>query len=372
MKSGQTVGLEVLDDVHTALDADFNILVQLKHTVRNNAKGSPVALGELDSDVWKTLSNWSKIISDEAEGRKESAAQLAFVEKTEFHLVSNKSESKLNGFLQVLAQFKTRQVEFQVVLDRLVFLEGKTTDATIKAYIAAVRELEVDVLTEFFRHIHVELELDDIIGCVKRSLLEKFIDPDKVDTVFARLDSNIRADNFIAVKKGEKILIGFNDFMGRYRRIFDDGRTKKLVFQKFTPELPSDIFAQKFIRRLLEIGDITESDEELAIDYTTYKLRISRYLQQWVQEGDLVGEEVDAFHEEVLVRWKNEFRAAFRSCNTPEQIVDAALDLLIELRRDRFKIGDTELTTTLSNGELYYLSDAGQIGWHKDWSANEQ
>ncbi|MFP4893800.1 ABC-three component system protein [Paraburkholderia sp. EG304] len=372
LKSGQTVGLEVEDDVHTTLDADFNILVQLKHTVRSNAKGDPVALTELDSDLWKTISNWSQVIGDKAEGREELSQQLRFVEKTEFHLVSNKSESKTNEFLQILDRFNLGGDDFQTLLDHLKSLESKTVDQSIKGYIDGVLKLETEVIEAFFRHIKVELGLDDIVGRVKRSLLEKIIDPDKVDTVFGRLDSSIRTDNFIAVKRGEAILISFDDFMKRYRRIFDDGRTKKLVYPKFTPELPSDIFAQRFIRRLLEIGDISESDEELAIDYTTYKLRISRYLQQWVQEGDLVSEEIEAFHEEVFVRWRNEFRAAFRGCNTPHQIIDAAMTLLITLRREQFKLGDTELSTTLSNGELYYLSDAGQIGWHRDWSANEQ
>jgi hypothetical protein len=87
LKPGQSVGLEVKDDVHTALNADFNILVQLKHTVQNNAKGDPIALTELDSDLWKTLYNWSQVISDSAEGRGSHAAQKRFVENTRFHLV---------------------------------------------------------------------------------------------------------------------------------------------------------------------------------------------------------------------------------------------------------------------------------------------
>ncbi|RQS03086.1 hypothetical protein DIE07_33070 [Burkholderia sp. Bp9002] len=294
------------------------------------------------------------------------------MEKAEFHLVSNKSQSEANEFLQILDEFNSGEADFQALLDHVKYLGNKTADQNIKGYFGAVLKLDVGILEAFLRRIRVELELDDIVARVKRSLLEKIIDPDKVETVFNRLDSSIRADNFIAVKRGEAILISFDDFMKRYRRIFDDGRTKKLVYPKFTPDLPGDIFAQRFIKRLLEIGDISESDEELAIDYTTYKLRISRYLQQWVQEGDLVSEEIEAFHEEVFVRWRNEFRVAFRGCNTPNQIVDAAMDLLIMLRRDQFRLGDTELSTTLSNGELYYLSDAGQIGWHRDWSANEQ
>jgi hypothetical protein len=257
------------------------------------------------------------------------------------------------------------------VLTRIQYLEGETADEGIKRYIGAVLGLAPEVLEAFLSNVRLELELDDIIRRVKNSLLAKIIDNDKLETVFARLDSNIRTDNFIAIKRGESIIISFDEFMKRYKRIFDDGRSKKLVFQKFTPELPDDIFAQKFIKRLLEIGDILESDEELAIDFTTYKLRLARYLEQWLQEGDLVSDEIENFHEEVFVRWRNEFRAAFRSCSSPDEILDAALELLRGLRANQFTVGETELSTTLSNGELYHLSDAGMIGWHKDWSANE-
>ncbi|MGT2431936.1 hypothetical protein ACU4GI_25965 [Cupriavidus basilensis] len=34
LKTGQSAGLEVKDDVHTELDVDVNILFQIKHTVQ--------------------------------------------------------------------------------------------------------------------------------------------------------------------------------------------------------------------------------------------------------------------------------------------------------------------------------------------------
>lgn len=63
----QFVGLEVKDDVHTDLDNDCQILIQLKHTTQKNADGSAKNLTTFDSDLWKTLSNWSKVITDKEE-----------------------------------------------------------------------------------------------------------------------------------------------------------------------------------------------------------------------------------------------------------------------------------------------------------------
>ncbi|WP_147309515.1 ABC-three component system protein [Cupriavidus taiwanensis] len=369
LKTGQSAGLEVKDDVHTELDVDVNILFQIKHTVQKNAAGDAKALTELDSDLWKTLYNWSQFIGDKTQGRGTSKEQLKYLGRTEFHLVTNKTSNANNKFLSTVGAYQCGDEPFDVLLSNIGSLEKKATDANIKSYIRAVLKMPKSVCKEFFQRIRFELKLDDVIGRVKQSILEKIIDADKVEQVFNRLDSNIRADNFMAVKRGEAIQISFEQFMQRYKRIFDDGRTKKLVYPPFTPDLPGDIFAQRFIQCLLDIDDISVADEELAIDYTKYKLRIATYLNQWVHTGDLVLDEVHEFHNEVFARWRNEFRVAFRGCNTADDIIEAALALLTTLRRERFTLGGTEINTTLSNGELYYLSDIERIGWHRDWEA---
>lgn len=368
---GQSVGLEIKDDVHTELDADFNILYQVKHTVQTNAAGAPIALTELDSDLWKTLYNWSQVISDKADGRGEIAAQLTFVDKTEFHLVSNKSHSKSNNFLQLVVDFHGSNGDFEPLRAHIDTLANKTQDEDIRKYILAVTQLDLTVRKKFFENVRFELELEDIIGRIKRSIREKIVDVEKIDAVFERLDSRIRSDNFLAVKNGQAIKIDFEEFAKRYAKIFDDARTKKLVYYRFEPELPQDIFAQQFIKRLLEIGAIAATDDERAVEYTKYKLRISKYLEQWVQEGNLVSDEVEDFHEDVFLRWENEFYDSFRKCANVEEVIDSAMGLLTQLRRERFRLNETDLDTKLSNGELYYLSDIGRIGWHRDWKDND-
>jgi len=367
LKMGQSVGLEVKDDVHTALDSDFQLLFQLKHTVQKATSGAAIALSELDSDLWKTLHNWAKVISDEVENRKSVASQLAFVKKTEFHLVTNKSESKLNKFLQLVAQFQNGIVSFQEIEQHLKDLLTKSSDQKIKSYISAVMELSDEVLKEFVPRLFVELGEDDVIGLVKRALHEKIIDESKIDAVFARLDSNLREDNFIAIKKGGQVVIKYEEFIKRYRNVFADARSTRLSLPPFKPALPDDIFAQKFIKQLLEIKDLKPDDIESAVEYTTQKMRITRYLEQWLQSGELVIDEVNDLHDEVILRWKNEFKGAFDKCANLTDVVDKALEILKELRRHRFKVAAAELNLELSNGELYYLSEESKIGWHRDW-----
>ncbi|MBB5766012.1 ABC-three component system protein [Xanthomonas euroxanthea] len=367
---GQSVGFEIKDDVHTELHGDFNVLYQLKHTIQKNAAGAPIALTELDADLWKTFYNWSNVISDEADGRKEISAQRTFVAKTEFHLVSNKSANNNNRFLQLLVKFQETR-EFDGINLHLISLLDKTQDLEIKKYIQSVVDLDETVRKEFLDHVRFELEIDDIIGKVKKSIREKIVDPDKIDSVFERLDSLVGSDTFLAIKSGDTRTISFEMFATRYGKIFEDSRSKKLVPRRFQTVLPNDIFEQLFIKRLIEIGALAVGDSERAAEYTRQKIRLSANLEKWVQEGNVVGDEVDDFHNDVFSRWDNEFYGLFINCSTIPEVINCAFEMLKMLKRERFRLSGTELDTQLSNGELYYLSDIGRIGWHRDWADND-
>lgn len=367
LKSGQSVGLEVEDDVHVEFDADFIFLFQLKHTVKKSLSGVAISLTELDDDFWKTIYNWSCIITDAAQNRSTINSQIAFVRKAEFHLVTNKSQSKRNDFLILLEKYKVGRVDFGEIKSSVLALHQKTTDLGVKKHIAKLLALDDSVAEQFLRRVYVTLSLDDVIGRVKTSIRDKFVDPEKIDAVYQRLDSTIRSDNFISIKAGEPVLISYEEFMKRYRNIFIDARSKSLSSPSFTPTFPNDIFAQAFIKRLIEIEALQPEDTETAIDYTTQKLRIARYLESWVQSGDLISDEVNALHAEVYLRWKNRFAFAFRKCTSSKEVIDSAIELLVALRNEKFQVGPSELDTHLSNGELYYLSDDGRIGWHRDW-----
>lgn len=365
LKSGQTIGLEVMDDVHSELSENIQILVQLKHTIQTKADGKPKNLTTLDGDLWKSLSNWCKVISDKEAGREDVSAQIDFISKTHFLLATNKSANDGNGLLEMVEKFQTGEKDY---FELLAFIKAlKTKDNAIKQYISEVLQLDESVSKNFFTNLCFDLGCDEIIQKCKDSIREKHIDESKIDDVFSNLDSRLRENNYMAVKSEEKIVITFDDFYQNYRIYFDNARNEKLTIRPLLDLLPDNLTEQTFIKQLLDITDIGLEDIEDIADFTTKRLHLRNNIDRWYREGDITQDDINLFEEEAKQAWSNKFRALYRKDLSEEDHQAAALSFLDELRNDKIAIANENLPLSMCNGNLYELSDRPEIGWRKDW-----
>jgi hypothetical protein len=354
----ESVGLEVRDDVHTELANDYQILIQLKHTTQQNSNGAPINLTTFDSDLWKTLSNWSRVISDKNAGREIMKHQLEFIGKSEFMLVTNKSQTNGCEFFTILEDTGSAR-------RKLESLKSRTTDSKIQGYIKDVLDLEDKVLKSFLDKVRLELEVDKIIELCKEALVEKQFPEKRVEQLFRDLDSHIRQDNFIKIRSGEKIVISFKDFNKKYRRYFDIARNPDLVISQYYKALPKNLEKQTFIKQLVDIGDIYSTNIEDMAQYTRFLLTVQSNIAHWQHEGELTIEEIDAFNREAKMRWQNKFRSTYRQKN--KNFNELAFEVLDEMRRQRLEIGNQPVGTEFSNGEYYLLSNLPEIGWQHNW-----
>lgn len=357
----ESVGLEVKDDVHSDLDNDHQLLVQVKHTVKRRADGKAKNLTTFDSDLWKTLSNWSKVISDETVGRGTIEEQFDFILKSEFMLVTNKSYNNRCEFFSILSEIKGAK-------ERIEHLKSKTEDKIITDYINDVLALDDNVLERFLDKVRLELEVDEIIERCKDAIVEHHVDQKRVEQLFRDLDSRIRQDNFITIRSGEKIVITFKDFHEKYRRYFDIARSVDLKISQYHKELPAKLEEQTFIKQLVDIGDIELTDIGEMAKFTASLLTVQSNVARWLQEGELTSEEIDEFDREATLRWENKFRSVYRRAKNKD-IEELALEVLDEMRQQILNIGDQQLGTDFSNGEYYLLSDYPKIGWQKNWDS---
>lgn len=367
MKTGETVGLEVMDDVHTELANNSQILIQLKHSVQLKANGSPINLTELDSDLWKTLSNWSKVISDENADRSSARDQLHFIERTDFILVSNKSDNEKNTLLKSIRSLQSSEITFISVKELICDLATKTDNKVVTGYINAVLGLNDEVLEQFLKSIAFDLGQTDIIEKCKIAIKEHKIDESKIDEVFSGLDSKLREENFLSTQQKKKIVIGFNDFYMHYRIFFDRARNGKLSIKRFTDELSDKLEDQKFIRQLIDIQDIRQDDTESMAQYTRHLLYLQNNIDTWYKNGELTQDEINALKTEARIKWKNAYRATYRQNCSEDQVLEKALALLDAMRKEVLPIASQNLPTDMSNGQFYDLSNVPEIGWRRDW-----
>jgi hypothetical protein len=368
LNTGESVGLEVHDDVHTELDNDEQVLYQLKHTIKVKSDGTPVNLQTLDLDLWKTLSNWALTISDKNDGREQANKQLGFIKKTTFVLASNKSSNSSNELLSIIKSLQSKKATWR---DAKLFLETKCTQTQsteVRSYITDILNLDDDVRNQMFLKIHFELDENDIVKRCKEAIKADKVNESKIDFVFSSIDSAIRNDNFIDIKEGRNIQVSFDDFYTKYRKHYDIARNGELTIEPFGGHMPDRLEQQVFIQQLIEIGDLTESDLDEISRYTTSRLKLENNIDRWRQEGEITDYELENFKDEAKDQWRNSHKMAYRNLQGESSYNDAAIKVVDTMRERMLHISNQSLGTALSNGTFYYLSNLPQIGWRKDWA----
>lgn len=367
LQPNETIGLEVKDDVHTDLSNNHQLLYQLKHTIKTNADSTPANLTTLDLDMWKTFSNWSKVISDKNDNRNTIQSQLSFIKKTSFVLASNKSSNKANKVVSIISELQSGKKNENEVCKLFDDLRKDSDNDTLKEYIEDVLSLDIKVLKAFLSQTFFHLDDDDIIEKCKEGIKSKMVPENKIEDAFSLLDSNIRVDNFLKIKDKIKIEISFTDFYKKYRRYFDIYRNSSLTVREYTSALPDNLEDQVFIKQLQEIGFVVNGDFEYISELTRFKLKLLNNLEDWKQDGEITEMELNRFKENALNIWKNEFRFKYTGSISEEEFNYKGLEILRTVLSNNLKLGGQELDIDLCNGKYYLLSDEPIIGWRKDW-----
>lgn len=380
LRHGQKIGLEVLDDVHLELPDNKLALIQLKHTTQTKSDSTAINLTERDVDLWKTIYNWVQLVNDKTQSRGTSKSQLEFIENTDFILVSNKQASTTNNFLTKISEFIGGTIDinkFEEYLEELYTnTEDSTTNAPLRKYILEFKSQKSDWKTAFLKKLTFQLNEDDLIAKIKITLKEKVFSDETIDDVYNCLNSNLRDLNYLNVKSKNKIFISFDDFRTKFRNCF--GTTKKLPIRKLEFVLPDNPKEQMFIKQLIDIGDISESDDEIIIEFTRLKLLMYNNLMEWEHKGELMADQKKAFVSNCINQWKNTHRSSHRQNQKnitngrsieelEEEIKTAGLDCLDQIRKLLLSIEGDLLDSETSNGQFYLLSDELKIGWHIDW-----
>lgn len=371
LRHGQKIGFEVKDDIHIDKQDGTTILFQAKHTTLKNADGTSQNLTTLDTDLWKTLSNWTDFI-------KADQTNNEFLNRHSFILVTNKNEHH-NDFINLLNQFKSDN-DIDNVKQKLTELSNKTQDKDLKTYIKNVAALGKIKLKQFLPKLTIETDVDGVISKVKNRILENIRQANLVDAVFETLYSNMQSTKYTDIKDRKQFEITFDDFITKFGKCFKVAFEEKPLPKRELPILlPDDLENQTFIKQLLDIGEI-QSGSKYIREYTTQMLKALNHFSFWVDENFVLPAEMDSFKGDSILRWTNEFRAKYRQIENKVQSGTSLEDLESEIRNLGIELidgirqhdlsisGYPSLGVEFSNGHYYALSDNLEIGWHFDWT----
>lgn len=366
LREGQTIGYEVKDDIHIEIDDSSIIFFQLKHTTQKNINGVPNNLADLDKDLWKTISHWTDIISDEHNNRSSEYEQIKFLEKTQFILATNKKVSK-NNFISKVNRFKDGKLE---ILDIKKWIEDKlksVKSVETKCYLEKIISLSINVLSLFFKQIEFIDTGDNIINSIQKTLRRMMIVESRINDVFSSLLFELKKDFFEKVLNGKHQIITYDEWHNRYIKIFQNYRTNKLLIRPLPKKSLCNPIEQPFIKELIEIGEIKKDDFAEIAALSSHMLRLEMNLNRWHDDGELVSDDIRIFHNNNKLIWKNIHKKSHRKTIDKNTDTNNALICLDEIRGKELRIEETLLPIDLSNGEFYHLSNIKSIGWRKDW-----
>ena len=370
LRSGCEVGYEALDDIHVISGGTGETqYVQIKHTTELSADGSPANLTMLSEDLWKTLSNWSKLISDPAEQRNTTNSQKRFLQNSSFIFATNRNtcQNRVSELIDAVKQNTCTGTNAKKTLQEIKKL---TKSSAIQGHIDDVCRLTPSILCLFLSKIDFVSTVDDLFAEIRSGIRDKMVPEVDVNDVLSRLYTQLKEDFFKVVKNKQHQVITYNEWQQKYQSVFNSVRTTLLPFREYHPVLPDHLDQQPFAKELIEIEAIDTDMNGLAelAEFTEHYLSVKMQLSDWYEEGKIDLQTMQRFHDNAFKLWKRIHKACHRSTKENASLDRTnALECFDQIMQEQLKILSTDLGISLSNGEFILLANEEKIGWKYKW-----
>lgn len=371
LRSGGEVGYESLDDVHVVSDSTSDTqFIQVKHTTDLSTDGTPANLTALSEDLWKTLSNWSKLICDPNEQRDTIDAQKVFIQGSQFVFATNRNTCQ-NTVSDLVVSIKQNTCTGSNAKKTLLGIKKLTKSNVVQEYISNVCKLSPSILCAFLSKVEFVTTNADLFSEIRRGIRDKMVPESDVNDVFSRLYTQLKEDFFKTVKNKQHQVITYNEWQNKYQSVFNSVRTTLLPFREYHPSLPDHLDQQPFAKELIEIEAIDTGAAGLAelAEFTEHFLTIKMQLSDWYEEGKIDYATVKRFHDNAFSLWKSIHKTCHRTTKTDCSLDRRnALSCFDQLMQKELRILSTDLGISLSNGEFLLLANEEKIGWKYKWN----
>lgn len=369
LRPGQTLGLELHDDIHvetSAADASIEdlVLIQVKHSV------DPGNVTDRDIDLWKTLYNWLQLVPG-----------LPPYRTLKFQLYTNKNLNN-QAFVSLL---KAPRKNTQAILDHI-----RKTDREISAaesikqpsespnplakYVKSVSQASNNELEFIFERFEFHSDNSFIITRISSALRQLSIPQSRLEDTRKHVIGAFKESKYSRIIKGEKVVITFDDFrtvMG-FDRIVRSARAEPADFDRFVDiyysyERPDTLtFSNSNFHDQLK--DIGISDEEI-INRGIEMILAEQFMESLRDAGSFSASENTRLENKAVSEWQLLHNQSHRSTNENDEAAHklASMSCYDQTMRTPLKVGEVELPSNLSCGKYIKLSNRPRIGWRKNW-----
>ena len=369
LRPGQTLGLELHDDIHVETVADDAsienlLLIQVKHSI------DPGNITDRDIDLWKTIHNWLKLVPG-----------LPPYRTLTFQLYTNKTLNN-QAFVSLL---KAPHKNIQAILDHIRKTDHEISTAESKKkpddspnplakYVKSVSQASDEDLKFIFKRFEFHSDNSSVITRISSALRQLSIPSSRLEDTRKHVVGAFKESKFSRIIKGEKVVITFDDFrtdMG-FDRIIRSARSEPADFDRFVDiyysyQRPDTLsFSNsKFHDQLKDIGI---SDEEI-VDRGVEMMLAEQFMESLRNAGTFSASEDSRLENKAVSDWQLLHNQTHRNTREDNEVAhqQASQDCYYQTMRNPLKASDIELPTNLACGKYIKLSNLPRIGWRKNW-----
>jgi len=308
LKPGESVGLEVFDDVHHNRINGTKALVQVKHSVSDDS-----TLTNRDIDLWKTLYNWSKALSELS------------TNNIEFIFFTNKKKTSRSGIVQLLDNNQTKLSEIFFTISEIkkdISLKeiDKGVDAPenpIKKYVDYIDVLPDSEKENLFSKVNLIFSADDIFNRLTKKIEYFSVSKTESIDVVYQLIGVFRKQKYERIKNGKKILIDYDMFRKDFQfdRIIKITQDRKIDFSRYHHFKNINNIDPKDGLFSIQLADIDISPEEIT-EYAIEYAATNMFIQSLIADGNFTVVENFSIDEEVVEGWKSIYRQIYNNSGT--------------------------------------------------------
>lgn len=361
MRQGESVGLEVLDDVHHERIHGDNVLIQVKHSVNESE-----SLTNRDLDLWKTLYNWAE------------ALQHLQGKEVQFVFFTNKKKTTKQGLVDQLDRPKIIVSDIAALISSIKEdidrkeseKEKEARENPIKKYVDYVNNLTLQQKKDLFEKIKFVFSGVDIFNRLKAKVEYFSIDKNNSNDAVCQLIGVYNKKKYELIKNDKKIIIDYDRFRNEFQfdrtiKLFQDRKLDFSGYYRFKNANNIDPKDGIFSKQLKDIGIGQDDITDYAIEYAA----TSMYIQKLISEGDFSDAEDEVVNGELHTSWRTLHRESYNNnqiINEDEHTV-VARSCLYKFESINAIVSDTKVVQPMVIGKGMELSDKCQIGWRRDW-----